>query len=167
MSETPGVRAAPLAIEVTPLDVVVRSNGSSRPTTLFLRTASERHLGAETLAERLADPHTTFLPAESDGEVELVNLDRIEWIEARTAELEEVGTLLDEGAHRQPVRCELAGGETVVGELLYHAPSGAARISDVVNDPNRRFLLVLTGDEARYVVRTRIHRIRFGVDLCP
>lgn len=157
----------PLAIEITSLAVMIGDGSPSpRQGVVFLRTASEHHIGAETLAERLADPHTHFLPIESEGELELVNLDQLDWIGCAGGDLLELSLLAEVGANRQPVRCELGSGETLVGELVYQAPESASRISDVVNDTQRRFLLVTTGDTARYVNRARIRTVRFGVDLC-
>lgn len=157
-----------LAVGVDPLPVVV-ADGSDRPQqgTIFLRTASQWHTGRETLGERIGDQETQFLPIDRDGEVELVRLGAIDWIGCPADALAELAELEILPSYRQAVQIELESAEILVGELRYEAPEHASRISDLLNDRGRRFLLLTTGDEARYVNRERIRRVRFGVDLCP
>jgi hypothetical protein len=113
----------------------------------------------ETLGERLNDLSVRFLPCRVDGRVELVRVDGISFVEAR-APLPELREIEEVGAVRQQVDVELAGGYHLGGELVYTRPPGSQRVSDLLNSGAERFLLLLDGDQARYLRRDALVRVR-------
>jgi hypothetical protein len=126
---------------------------------VFLHAGSEYGLRAETLAARLDHPEARFLPCEIEGQRQLLNLDAVTYLELGGT-LPEVEEMRAVGASSCAVELDLASGETLRGELLYEAPAGAHRLSDLLNAPSGGFLL-LTGDGlTRFVNRRAILRAR-------
>lgn len=147
------------AIEVTRLAAtVVGADGARLAATFFLRTASQHHTGCETLGDRLNDPGTDFLAVETDHGIELVQLQWILYVE-HEGTLPEVATRLEVGAERARVRLALTSGETLEGELCYLLPEGRNRLSDLLNTPAERFLLLLGEGVTRYVNRRGVTRL--------
>lgn len=48
---------------------------------IFLHEEGERRSGPETLEDRLNDPDGRFLPCRIDGEMQILHLDRLAWME--------------------------------------------------------------------------------------
>ncbi|MCM2268766.1 MAG: hypothetical protein NDJ75_01540 [Thermoanaerobaculia bacterium] len=149
-----------LALEVreAPLRLVDR-RGERSTATLFLHAVGERGSRPETIGERLNDPATRFVPVRRDGGVELVSLDWIAYV-AAAGRLPEATASDAVGARHVAVELELAGGESLAGELVYSRPAGSARVSDLLNAAGERFLMLLTTDETLFVHRDAVVRAR-------
>jgi hypothetical protein len=134
---------------------LVGFDGSSAEATLYLRSPSARDARSETLLERLNALDGEFLPCESEGEMTLVNLAWIAYVETDP----EAGAAEDPGVRRAPAELELVTGESLAGELVYAAQPGRARVSDVLNSASDRFVR-LDGALERYVRRGAVLRVR-------
>lgn len=147
-------------LEVNRLPVwLVELDGQRIEARFFLHTVSERRGGPETLEDRLNEPNTHFLPFEIQGEVALIHLHRLAYVEfaGRLPEVEEKERV---GACRQAVELDLVFGETLSGELLYELPPGKSRVLDLLNTPAERFLLLVNEGLTRYVNREGLIRVR-------
>lgn len=132
--------------------------GEARPGGLFLR---ELHMATgqpESVGGRLNDPDVQFVPFSVHGTVELVRLGAVAYLE-HLGELPEIERLLDTGARREAVAIELMTGELIRGELLAYAPPERARLSDVLNQPER-FFPVLAQGRTLYVNRDAVTTVR-------
>lgn len=148
------------AIEVGRIEAtVVDRNGSASPVTFFLHTVSPHQFTTETLADRLNDPATEFLPCEIDGQTELLRLSSMAYVEIPGA-APELRRLEEIGAARTPVRLVLDGGFNLEGELVYEAPATTNRVSDLLNERASRFLLLDCGDRTLFVRRDAVSRVR-------
>lgn len=150
------------SVEVSrrPARIVDRS-GSAVDAVFFLHGSAVHPEGHETLAERLNDSGVRFLPCEiEDGIVELVRLDWIAYVEIAGLP-HELPDLDEMGAYRAPVGLDLVSGESFDGELVYLAPPSAARVSDLLNRDDPRFLTLLRRGRTLYVNRDAIFRVRF------
>src|SRR5688572_18727383 len=100
-----------LALEVQPLAVrLLFADGRRTAARVFLHAASARHLGRQTLGERLNDRDVGFMPLELDGRVELVRIATIAAVEC-DAPLPELAELDAVDAFRAPVEIELVSGD--------------------------------------------------------
>jgi hypothetical protein len=155
-----------LAIPVEALPVrVVTLDGAATESLVFLHTMSGRHLGPETLGERLTAGEVRFLPCETASGIELVNLDQVAYLEC-PARLPEVEELEEMAAFRAAATLELAGGERLHGELRYRLPAFGCRISDLLNAAEERFLLLTTPQRSCYVNRRAVVRVRVEASPC-
>jgi hypothetical protein len=149
-----------LALEVQPLDVrLLFADGRRTTARVFLHAASARRLGSQTLGERLNDHDLAFIPLELEGRVELVRLGTIAAVQCDLP-LPEIEALDAVDAFREPVEIELAGGEWLRGDLRYELPPGGCRVSDLLNAPDQRFLLLQHERGVSYVHRDAIARVR-------
>jgi hypothetical protein len=114
--------------------------------------------GRETLGERLNDPETRFLACKVDERVEILNLSAISLIRVQGA-LPEIEAQERQGAVRRAARVAMRCGETLRGEFLCVASSTRARLSDLLNAPDQRFLLFLTEGRGVYLRREAIVRV--------
>jgi len=148
------------ALEVleAPLRVVGR-DGREATASLFLHAVGEHGGRPETIGERLNDRAARFVPLRRGGAVELTNLDWIAYV-AAPGKLPEAAAQEATGARRAAVELELAGGATLAGELLYARPAGSARVSDLLNAGEERFLLLVTAEETLFVHRAAVVRAR-------
>jgi hypothetical protein len=147
-------------VEVVRLPVrVVDFLGDSLQADFFLHRTGEHQPGPETLGERLNRPHTRFLPFEVDGSIELLSL-------AAVAYVEHAGPLIETEVHRslggrqEPVTIRLRSGEILTGDLLYLFTGSGARVLDRINSSSERFLLLISGDLARYVNTDAVQALR-------
>lgn len=148
------------ALEVRRLAVrLVAFDGEARGVDLFLRSGSERRPGAERLGDRLNDPATLFLASDADGEVELVQLAWVAYVDCGAA-LPEADEMIAEGASRATVELELVSGEMLAGELLYELPAARSRVLDLLNSPTTRFILMRCAERWLYVQRGAVVRAR-------
>lgn len=150
-----------LALEVRSVPLrIVGFDGRSTGGRLFLRSVGESGR-AETVADRLNDPGTRFLPIEIGPRVELVSLSWVAYAACAGRE-PEVARREEVGASRQTVELELAGGATLAGEFLHVLPRAQARVSDLLNRSDERFLMLLAPEETLFVQRAAIVRVRTG-----
>ncbi|HVR98159.1 MAG TPA: hypothetical protein VMW27_16190 [Thermoanaerobaculia bacterium] len=131
--------------------------------TLYLRLASTRGAGWESLGERLNDPEIRFLACQNDGEIELVHLDSIAYVEA-PGRLPEITQREQVGALRHPADVILRCGQRLTGEFLSIMPPGRLRLSDLLNAGEERFYLFPEGQVTRYIHRDAISRVVPGED---
>lgn len=136
---------------------LVGFDGSSAPATLFLRGSTPRGPRPESVAERLNALDGEFLPCEIGGELALVNLAWIAYVEC-PAETEP--GVPEPGLRRAPAELDLVTGETLKGVLSYVSRPGRARVSDLLNAASDRFLLLVCPGRERHVRRTAILRVR-------
>ena len=139
----------------------VELDGRATEGTLYLHIAGGRAAQPETIVDRLNEPGTSFVPLKVDGTIELLHLAWIAYV-ACPGRPPEVAAREEVGARRERVELELVGGETWRGELLYTLPAGHSRVSDLLNSPGERFLMLLTPSETLFVHRAAIVRARFG-----
>ncbi len=139
---------------------IVAFDGQETWARIFLHAASERYPRAEVVADRLNDPRLRFLPCEVDGAIELFQLSWVAYVEyeGRLPEVEELERV---GAVRQKVTLGLVTREVLVGDLLYVMPEGQSRVSDLLNSPRQRFLLLLTDTHTCYVNIGALVRVYF------
>ncbi len=115
----------------------------------------------QTISERLNDRSARFLPIRIGERFELVNTDWIAYV-ACPGRTRDVAEREEVGAHCERAELDLAGGATLRGELLYELPPGHSRVSDLLNAPNQRFLLLVTETETLFVRRAAVRRARTG-----
>jgi len=150
-----------LRIEVEPASVRVVTRGALKfLAEVFLHRASDLHPGAETLLDRLNHPSERFLPCRVGGREELIHLAHVAMIELE-GEAPEIARLNELNARHVPVELDLVTGQTLRGEVVYLAPSQRSRVSDLLNHPTDKFLLMTTGEISRYVHRDSVVRARF------
>lgn len=149
-----------LALEVreAPLRVVGR-DGREIVASLFLHEVGERGGRPESIGERLNDRAARFVPLRRGADVELTNLEWIAFV-AAAGRLPEADAREAAGARRAAVEIEIGDGAKLAGELVYSRPAGSARVSDLLNAGDERFLLLLTADETLFVHRDAIVRVR-------
>lgn len=145
-------------MQKAPVRLVLR-NGTELRGDLFLHATADEAGRTETVGARLAAEGAHFLPLAADGRVQLIRTNWIAYLEVagtppEIAELEEIG------ASRATVALELVTGETLCGDLLYLPPSGTNRVSDVLNAPGPKFLLLVVGGLTRYVQRDALARVQ-------
>lgn len=158
MIEALAVAVDSLAVEVVTLD------GARSDARIFLHAASERHLGPETLGERIDGRASQFLPCEVGGHLQLVNLEHVAYIGC-PPDLPELASLDELASFRAGATLELASGERLAGELRYRLPAASSRISDLLNS-DERFLLLTTDGRSYYVNRSAIVRVRMEDSRC-
>lgn len=138
---------------------VVDFGGQGRDLELFVhKSGFEGHV-FHNIALRLNDPQAAFVPCQAEGSVHLVNLDWVAYIDFKE-KLQELKDLLDTGAYRATVQCDLVTGETLIGDFLYEAPIQSPRVSDLVNSSTDRFLLMEIEGGTRFINRRAILEIR-------
>ena len=136
-------------------------DGSEADAIVALQAASASGTGAETLLERLNSATGLFLPCEIEGQVSLVHLAWIAYLET-AREPREIERLERSGARRGRVEADLISGETVAGELLFQPLPGRERVLDALSTEGEPFFLLLGADRARYVHRAAVLRVRGG-----
>ncbi len=136
---------------------LVAFDGSSGTATLFLRGASARGVQPEDVQERLNALDGEFLPCEVGGEVVLVNLAWIVYVECP---VEPGPEAVEPGLRRAPAELDLVTGETLAGVLTYVARPGRARVSDLLNSASDRFVRLVSPGVVRHVRRSAILRVR-------
>lgn len=124
----------------------------------YLRPSGLAGSGWESLGERLNDRGTRFLACHIDGRVELVHLDALAFVEV-TGTLPEVTRREAVGATRLGAALSLRCGRSMSGEFLAILPPGRRRLSDLLNLPDERFLLLINPAVTRYVHRDAIGRV--------
>lgn len=139
---------------------VVDRNGRSSDLVFFVHTVSPHLFAAETVADRLNDPETSFLPCEAEGHTELVRLSSLCYVEIHGL-APEIERLEEIGAARTRVELELDCGDSLAGELVYETPPTTDRVSDLLNSRATRFVLLADGDRTLFVRRDAIARVRF------
>lgn len=147
------------AIEVQRTEaVLVDVRGGRLTAQVYVHTVSAHESRPETLADRVNDPETYFLPCQIEDTTELVNLDTLSYLEVPEG-LPEIARLEEIGAQRAAVELLMLSGETLAGELLYEAPIQNPRVSELFNR-HQRFLILVT-PSSHYLVRTAaVGRVR-------
>lgn len=147
-----------LAVERREVRLVGYDGSASRAVITLARTGS-RGAGPETLLERLNAPRADFLPCEIEGEMALINLS---WI----AYLEVAGDALDSaarerrGARRAPVSVDLVSGETLEGEIQFEPAPGRERVLDALTGGDGPFVPLLGESGVRYLRKSAVLRAR-------
>ena len=136
---------------------LVGFDGSAASATLFLRASTPRGPRPESVGERLNALDGEFLPCEMGGEIALVNLAWIVYVECPVETDPEPP---EPGLRRAPAELDLVTGETLSGVLSYVARPGRARVSDLLNSASDRFLLLVSVGVERHVRRSAILRVR-------
>ena len=138
---------------------VVDKKGRASEIVFFLHTVSPHLFATETVADRLNDPDTPFLPCEIDGRTELIRLSSLSYVEVHGL-APEMERLQEIGAVHSAVELELDCGDSLAGELLYEAPPNTDRVSDLLNSRATRFLLLASADRTLFVRRDAVSRVR-------
>jgi hypothetical protein len=137
---------------------VLSLTGDARDVDVFLGPALHRYHQTETLGERLNTEGLRFLPVALGEKVELLQMDAIAdvKVEGASPELEELDSV---GAVHQSVVVHLATGDRLAGELVYQMPQGSPRVSDLLNSPKSRFLLLVQPGCCHYVNQKAVVRV--------
>ena len=138
---------------------IVDKKGRAREIVFFLHTVSPHLFATETVADRLNDPDTRFLPCEIEGRTELIRLSSLSYVEVHGL-APEMERLQEIGAVHSDVELELDCGDSLAGEMLYEAPPNTDRVSDLLNSRATRFLLLAIGDRTLFVRRDAVSRVR-------
>lgn len=138
---------------------IVDWKGRSSELVFFLHAVSRRRFDTETVADRLNDPETRFLPCEVEGRTELIRLSSLSYVEIHGM-APEMERLQETGGVRAKVELDLECGDSLAGELLYEAPPNTDRVSDLLNSFSNRFLLLASGERTLFVRRDAIARVR-------
>jgi len=152
--------SGPYTQEVRSIDVLlVPCVGAESDARMFLRLTGHDGRTRETLIERLNDPTSPFLPVETTGHVEFVHK---RWISHVVSDgpSPEVEKSAREGWLQVPITLELCHGDVLRGEVHFARPVGSNRLSDHLNSPDTRFLLLSTSNHTYYVNRDAVHRAR-------
>ena len=139
---------------------VVDRKGRASEIVFFLHTVSPHLFATETVADRLNDPQTRFLPGEVAGRTELVRLSSLSYVEIHGLP-PEIERLEEIGAVHTKVELELDCGDRLAGELVYEAPPTTERVSDLLNSRATRFLLLASDGRTLFVQCDAIARVRF------
>ena len=147
------------AIQVERVEASIMDRaGRKSAATFFLHTVSPHLFATETVADRLNDPETSFLPCEIGGRTELIRLGGLSYVEIHGL-APEIERLEEIGAARSAVELALGCGETLSGELVYEAPVTTDRVSDLLNSRATRFLLLASKGRTLFVHRDAITRV--------
>ena len=138
---------------------IVDRQGRSSEVAFFVHTVSPHLFASETVADRLNDPETRFLPCEVAGRTELVRLSALSYVEIQGL-VPEIERLEEIGAAHSDVELELDCGAALAGQLIYEAPPNTDRVSDLLNERATRFLLLASGNRTLFVRRDAIARVR-------
>jgi len=147
-----GIDSSLLSVRIAPL------GGAPFDAGIFLREASAASREPETLGSRLNEPSVSFLPLSIDGEVEMIHLGSIGFVE-RTGELPEVERLIELGVRGVPVAIRLVDATALNGNVLAMTRPEESRLSDLLNHGDR-FLLLVDPTRVLYVRRDAILRVR-------
>ena len=120
---------------------------------------SDETFEVEGMLQRLNDPEGRFLPCEIEDQVELVQVERIAYVEFHKR-LPSLARLEEVGARKAQVSLRLANDESVSGTLYYEAPEIRQRVSDLLNSDRPRFLVLVSPGVVRLVNRSAIYRAR-------
>jgi hypothetical protein len=137
---------------------IVDRKGRSSEIVFFLHTVSPHSFATETVADRLNDPETRFLPCEIGGRTELVRLSSLSYVEIHGL-APEIERLQEIGAVHSNVELELDCGDSLAGELIYEAPPNTDRVSDLLNSRATRFLLLVSGERTLFVRSDAVARV--------
>ena len=138
---------------------IVDKKGRAREVVFFVHTVSPHLFATETVADRLNDPETRFLPCEVEGRTELVRLSSLSYVEIQGL-APEMERLQEIGAVHSDVELELDCGDILAGELLYEAPPTTDRVSDLLNSRATPFLLLASGNRTLFVRRDAVAWVR-------
>jgi hypothetical protein len=137
---------------------VVDIEGREYEATFYLHSVGLLATREESLGERLNAPGH-FLPCTIDGEKRLVPIKRIAYVEVMGA-ASDLADRDERGARHTPIEAELVTGERLEGELIHESPESQARLSDALNRPGTRFLLVIHEGRTLYLHRDTISWVR-------
>lgn len=137
---------------------VVSVLGDTRDVDVFLGAAHHRQYDTETLGERLNEEGLQFLPVATGEKFELLRLDYIAdvQLDGVDPELEHLEGL---GASRSAVTVHLSTGDTLRGDLVYVTPRERPRVSDVLNNREQQFFLLVEPGRSHYVNRKAVVRV--------
>jgi len=148
------------AIDVARTSIRLRTLlGEDIDATVFVHPVGHADYRPESVADRLNDPKTRFLPCEIDGESQLVRLSSISYV-VMTEPPPELESLENVGATRSPAELWLKSKDRLNGDLLYEAERGEERVSDMLNRIGSRFLILVDGETTYFVQREAIDRVR-------
>ena len=148
------------AIDVTRTPIRLRTlQGEDIEGAVFVHPVGHADFRPETVADRLNDPETRFLPCDVDGERQLVRLSSISYV-AMTEPTPEVEALEAVGATRASAELWLRSGDRLAGDLLYEAERGEERISDMLNRSRSRFLVLVDQETTYFVHCDAIDRVK-------
>ncbi len=126
---------------------------------LFVHMVGLADAHPQTVANRLNEAETRFLPFEIENQATLVKLSSIAAVEL-LEEPPEVSFLAQVGGSRTAVELVLRTGRHLEGELLYEAPEDKRRVLDLLNTTDKRFVLMFSGERYYLVQRDAIDQVR-------
>jgi len=126
---------------------------------LFVHMVGLADAHPESVANRLNEVGTRFLPFEIEDKATLVKLSSIAAVEL-LEEPPEVSFLEQVGGARATVEVVLRTGRHLEGELLYEAPEDRRRVLDLLNTTDQRFVLMFSGERYYLIQRDAIDQVR-------
>jgi hypothetical protein len=129
-------------------------DGKSFEATLSLHLNAEKHLGTETVLDRLNDPNL-FLPLRVSGDLSVVFLNKIQIVRVDVSH-EEVAPVDPEHmaeTNIEPIKVHLINGEQLQGTVRIDGPCGRRRLSDFLN--TQPAFLPLVGPELLHLLHKR------------
>jgi hypothetical protein len=149
-----------LAVQVDRVRVRLhRLRGGEMDAVLFVHMVGLADAHPQTVANRLNESGTRFLPFEIEDRATLVKLSSIAAVEL-LEEPPEVSFLVQVGGARAAVEIVLRTGRHLEGELLYKAPEERRRVLDLLNTTDERFILLRSGGRYYLVQRDAIDQVR-------
>jgi hypothetical protein len=133
-------------------------NGLVLQASFFLHSSSRTGYGPESLSARLNDETVEFISLRCDGKITLMRIDAIAYV--RIAGLAPDRNFREGvAAPRRAAEVRLFSGEELAGEFLSMMPPNRSRLSDLLNEPGQRFLLLASGDNSYYINRAAVQQV--------
>jgi hypothetical protein len=133
-------------------------NGLVLQASFFLHASSRNGNGPESLAARLNDQSVEFISLRCAGKITLMRIDAIAYVRI-AGQAPERNFRDGVAAPRRAAEVRLFSGEELAGEFLSLLPPNRSRLSDLLNEPGQRFLLLASGDNSYYVNRTAVQQV--------
>lgn len=129
---------------------------------VFLRPGAASHMGAETVADRLADA-AAFLPLRVDGqspETLLIGKTQIRYLRAPSPTPGEDEPATERIGSSVPIEVALDTGDTLKGDLFLELLPGQTRTLDFLNTSTVGFVCLVQGENDCFVNRAHIRFFR-------
>jgi hypothetical protein len=138
--------------------VLALVNGLALKASFFLHSSSRNGYGPECLSARLNDETVEFISLRCEGKITLMRIDAIAYVRiAGQAPDRSFREGVD--APRRAAEVRLFTGEELAGEFLSMTPPNRSRLSDLLNEPGQRFLLLASGDHTYYINRKAVQQV--------
>jgi hypothetical protein len=138
--------------------VLALVNGLVLQASFFLHSSSRNGYGPECLSARLNDPSVEFISLRCDSKITLMRIDAIAYVRI-AGQAPDRNFREGVAAPRRAAEVRLSSGEELAGDFLSMAPPNRSRLSDLLNEPGQRFLLLASGDHTYYLNRNAVQQV--------